>query len=786
MLEKNLQLMEFDKILKMLSSKCDTGLGRELAEDLRPVSVLNMVERWQKETTEGCSVLEKISIRLSGVTDIRPFLIRCQRGGTLNSKQLREIADNLTAFKRIKKQIQEYDTGMILSMTKVIEDFSSLEALLLRSINEEGEVTDAASVELAAIRRQKKISQVRIQRELEKFLRSTTTSKYLQENIVTQRNDRYVVPVKIENKAQVPGIVHDQSASGATLFIEPMAVVEANNQLNQLRSSELKEIERILVSLSVRVSDGVESIKEALNIIAELDFILSKARLSLEMNANEPLLNDNGYLRLVNARHPLLKVEVVPISLDLGDRHRTMVMTGPNTGGKTVALKTVGLLTLMTQAGLHVPAEAGTIMAVFDSILADIGDEQNIEQSLSTFSGHMKNIVEIFSKASSNSIVLLDELGAGTDPAEGAALAMGILEQLHMLKVRTLATTHYSSLKSFAYDHEEMENASVEFDSLTLKPTYRILQGIAGSSNAFEVASRLGLEEEVIEKAKMFLGDEQLKLRKLMENLEESQRKIHQNQRFMDEEKDEINRLKRQLEENASFLEQRKKEIIQKAREEALLIVNQAKRKTERMIKEMGRVAREKDPNKRNGVYQRLKDEFKDSQKQLIDEMDSMERQFQLPVENVEIGDLVFIKSMKQKGKVLEFNHDNQEVVVQVGIMKVCTDFSDLKGIDDKSKLPQTLEKSAAPGLLFQKTMEIKTELDLRGTTLQEAIERVEKYFDDACLAGLGNVYLIHGKGTGALRKGLHEFLASHNQVKSFKLSEYGEGGSGVTVVSLK
>ncbi|MDO9574168.1 MAG: endonuclease MutS2, partial [Candidatus Contubernalis sp.] len=784
--EKNLELLEFDKILTMLSSKCDTVLGKELAEDLRPVPVLDIVESWQKETTEGCSLLGKTSIRLSGVTDIRPLLIRCQRGGTLNSRQLREIADNLTAFKRTKKQIQEYGAGIILSMTQVIEDFSSLEALLLRSINEEGEVTDAASVELAGIRRQKKISQVRIQRELEKFLRSTITSKYLQENIVTQRNDRYVVPVKIENKAQVPGIVHDQSASGATLFIEPMAVVEANNQLNQLRSSELKEIERILASLSVRVSDEVESIREALNIIAELDFILSKAKLSLEMNANEPLLNDKGYLRMVNARHPLLKVEVVPISLDLGDRHRTMVMTGPNTGGKTVALKTVGLLALMTQAGLHVPAEAGTIMAVFDHILADIGDEQNIEQSLSTFSGHMKNIVEIFQQASAQSMVLLDELGAGTDPTEGAALAMGILEQLHMLKVRTIATTHYSSLKSFAYDHEEMENASVEFDSLTLQPTYRVLQGVAGSSNAFEVASRLGLEEEVIDRAKLFLGDEQLKLKRLMENLEESQRKVHQNQRSMEEEKSEIIRLKRQLEENASFLEQRKKEILQKAREEALLIVNHAKRKTERMIKDIERVSWDKDSKKRNGAYQRIKEEFKDSQKLLIDEMESTERQGQLPLENVEIGDIVHIKSMKQKGKVLEFNSHNQEVVVQVGIMKISTDLSDLKGVHDKSQVPQTLERSAAPGLLFQKSMEIKTELDLRGTTLQEAIERVDKYFDDACLAGLGTVYLIHGKGTGVLRKGLHEFLISHNQVKSFKLSEYGEGDSGVTVVSLK
>ncbi|UNC92640.1 endonuclease MutS2 [Candidatus Contubernalis alkaliaceticus] len=785
-MEKNLQIMEFDKILAMLSSKCDTILGKELAEDLRPVSDLSIVERWQKETTEGCSLLGQISIRLSGVTDIRSSLVRSQRGGTLNARQLREIADNLTACKRIKKQIQEYGTGSILSMTKVIEDFSSLEALLVRSINEEGEVTDAASVELAFVRRQKKISQVRIQRELEKFLRSSITSKYLQENIVTQRNDRYVVPVKIENKAQVPGIVHDQSASGATLFIEPMAVVEANNQLNQLRSSELKEIERILVSLSVQVSHWVESIREVLNIIAELDFILSKARLSLEMDANEPLLNENGYFRMVNARHPLLKVEVVPISLDLGDRHRTMVMTGPNTGGKTVALKTVGLLVLMTQAGLHVPAEAGTIIAVFDSVLADIGDEQNIEQSLSTFSGHMKNIVEILRKASANSIVLLDELGAGTDPAEGAALAMGILEQLHMLKVRTIATTHYSSLKSFAYDHQEMENASVEFDSLTLQPTFRVLQGVAGSSNAFEVASRLGLEEEVIEKAKMFLGDEQLKLKKLMENLEESQRKIHQNQRSMEEERNEIIRLKRQLEQDSLFLEQRKKEIIQKAREEALLIVNQAKRKTESMIKEMGKVSREQDWKKRNEVFQRLKEEFKNSQKQLIDEMDSMERQCQVPLENLDIGDLVFIKSMKQKGRVLELNEDSQEVVVQVGIMKICTDFSDLKGVHDKSQLPQTLESSAAPGLLFQKTMEIKTELDLRGTTLQEAVELVDKYFDDACLAGLGKVYLIHGKGTGALRKGLHEYLVSHNQVESFKLSEYGEGGSGVTVVSLR
>ena len=784
-MEKNLELMEFDKIIEMLSSKCDTVLGRELAEDLRPVSDIDRLERWQKETTEGCSLLEKVNIRLSGVTDIRSYLVRCQRGGALNSRQLREIAENLTVFNRIKKQFQEFSPGILLSMANDIRDFAGLEKLLLRSINQEGEVTDDASIELSSIRRQIKIAQGRIQRELEKLLRSTVTSKYLQENIVTQRNDRYVVPVKIEHKAQVAGIVHDQSSSGATLFIEPMAVVEANNQLNQLRSSEQKEVERILFSLSVQVSQEAESIEESLSIIAEIDFILSKARLSLGMNADEPLLNDRGYLRLVNARHPLLKGEVVPISLDLGDKHLTMVMTGPNTGGKTVALKTVGLLALMTQAGLHVPAEAGTVMPVYDRVLVDIGDEQNIEQSLSTFSGHMKNIIEILKQATGNSLVLLDELGAGTDPAEGAALAMGILEQLHSIKAQTIATTHYSSLKSFAYDHEEMENASVEFDSLTLQPTYRVLQGVAGSSNAFEVASRLGLEEEVIQRARMFLGEEQLKLRKLMENLEESQRKIHQNQRSMDEERERVIYLKRQLEEETARLEERKRETIQKAREEALQIVNQAKRKTERMIKELEKASRERDPNKRHGAYHGLKQELKDSQNQLMDEMDSMEPEGELTRENLKVGDLVFIKSMKQKGKVLEVN-DNQEVLLQVGIMKISTDLSDLKGVLDKTQTPQTLERSATSGLLFQKSMEIKAELDLRGCTLQEAEERVDKYIDDACLAGLGTLFLIHGKGTGVLRKGLHEFLASHHQVKSFKLGEYGEGDSGVTVVSLK
>ncbi len=784
-MEKNLELLEFDKIIKMLSSKCDTVLGQELTEDLRPESDIQRLQRWQKETTEGCSLLDKVNIRLSGVTDIRPYLLRCQRGGALNALQLREIGDNIASFKKIKKQVKEHGTGMLLSLAEEAGDYTGLENLLLRSINPEGEVTDEASSELSSLRRQIKIAQGRIQRELEKILRSTTTGKYLQENIVTQRNNRYVVPVKIEYKGQVEGIVHDQSASGATLFIEPMAVVEANNQLNQLRSSEHKEVERILFSLSGRVSQEAESIEETLNMIAEMDLILSKARLSLEMKANEPLLNEKGYLRMVNARHPLLKGEVVPISLDIGDKYRTMVITGPNTGGKTVALKTVGLLALMAQAGLHVPAEAGTVIPVFDHVLVDIGDEQNIEQSLSTFSGHMRNIIEILKKVSGKSLVLLDELGAGTDPAEGAALAMGILEQLHSMKARTIATTHYSSLKSFAYDHEEMENASVEFDSLTLQPTFRILQGVAGSSNAFEVAARLGLEEEVIERARMFLGEEQLKLKKLMENLEESQRKIHQNQRSMEEEQEKIVQLKRKLEEDAVRLEERKKEIVLKAREEALQIVNQAKRKTERMIKELERTFRETDLKKRNSAYHEIRQEFKEAQSLLLNEMESMEPDSGLSLEDLKAGDTVFIKSMKQKGKVLEIN-DNQEILVQVGIMKISTDLSDLNTVTGETRAPQTRERSATSGMLFQKTMEIKTELDLRGSTLQEAVERVDKYIDDACLAGLSTIYLIHGKGTGALRKGLHEFLADHNQVKSFKLSEHGEGGSGVTVVSLK
>ncbi|PKM78969.1 MAG: hypothetical protein CVU88_08225 [Firmicutes bacterium HGW-Firmicutes-13] len=502
------------------------------------------------------------------------------------------------------------------------------------------------------------------------------------------------------------------------------------------------------------------------------------------MEANEPLINEKGYLRIINGRHPLLKGKVVPICLELGKNYYAMVITGPNTGGKTVTLKTVGLLSLMAQAGLHVPAEAGTQICVFDRVFADIGDEQNLEQSLSTFSGHMKNIIEIFSQVTGKSLVLLDELGAGTDPTEGAALAMSILERLHYVKARTIATTHFSSLKSFAYDHEEIENASVEFDSETLQPTYRLLQGVAGSSNAFEIAGRLGLDQDIINRANMFLGEEQLKLKRLMENLEESQRKIYLHQQSIEEDKDKIEMLKQTLEEETLILEEKKGEILQKAREEALLIVNQSRRKIERMIKEIEKTAREKELKERKRLYHDAKITLNGMKENLITQMDEMDINANLCQDDLALGQTVFIKSLKQKGKVLDFS-ETGEVNLQVGVMKISTDFSDLVKVTDLSHSEQKLKRSTSSRLTFQKSQDIKSELDLRGDTLQEAIEKVDKYLDDAYLVGLNTVYLIHGKGTGVLRKGLHEYLAAHKQVKSYKLSGYNEGGSGVTIINL-
>ncbi len=784
-MEKTLELLEFNKIIDMLSSKADTPLGRELIEDLRPVSSLRLIEKWQKETSDGCSFLIKTNLDLSDVTDLRIMLARCQKGGVLNPYQLKEIDQNLQAFKKVKKVILQYGQGTLLNMAGGINSFPELEERL-QVIDYNGELLDKASPELYQIRREINNARVKIQKELDRLLKSPVFTKYLQEGIITQRNDRYVVPVKAAYKGQVSGVIHDQSSSGATYFIEPMSVVEVNNKLNRLLVQEKKEIDRILAQLSAAVSWESEAIIDTLNIIAEIDFILAKSRLSINMKANEPLLNDKGYFRIVNGKHPLLKGKVVPISVELGKKCHTMVITGPNTGGKTVTLKTVGLVSLMAQAGLHVPAGSGTETCIFDKVFADIGDEQNIEQSLSTFSGHMKNIIDIFRSLSDNSLVLLDEIGAGTDPTEGAALAMSILEHLHSTEARTIATTHFSSIKSFAYDHEEMENASVEFDPETLQPTYRIQQGIAGSSNAFEIAARLGLQGPIIERAKMYMGEEQLKLKRLMENLEESQRKIDSHEKSMHEDKDKIEDMKRRLEKESLKVEERRKEALQKAREEALLIVNQAQRKAESMIKELEKAVREKEKSKSYQIYHNLKDTINNDKKELIEEIEQLEPETSISQQELEEGQTVFIKSLKQKGTVLDFT-ESGEVNVQAGVMKISTECNDLARVSENSLEKHTdRERGSVSGLSLQKSRHIKTELNLIGETLQEALEKVDKYFDDCYLSGLNTVNIIHGKGTGALRKGLHDYLALHSQVKSFRLGEQNEGGAGVTIVNLK
>ncbi len=783
-MKKTLELLEFNKINEMLQGRCDTYMGRELAEDLKPVSNLKMVQKWQKETSDGCAFLVKTNLDLSEVVDLRPFLARCRRGGILTSFQLREAGETLSTFRKIRRALLEDSQGELLALGKAVKTFTDLEEKLLRTVNENGEVVDKASDSLRKIRTDMRRTRSQVQKELDKITRNPGINKYLQENIVTQRNNRYVVPVKAECKGYVSGIVHDQSASGATVFIEPMAVVEANNKLGSLQSEEKKEVEKILRDLSGGLSQVSEEIWETLNTVAEIDFVLSKARLSLDMEANEPRLNDEGYFRVILGRHPLLKGEVVPISVELGQKCHTMVITGPNTGGKTVTLKTIGLLNLMAMAGLHVPAEAGTETCIFDGVFADIGDEQNIEQSLSTFSGHMKNIINILTEANSRSLVLLDELGAGTDPTEGAALGMSILEHFHSLRTRTIATTHYSSLKHFAYDQEEMENASVEFDPETLQPTYRLLQGVAGSSNAFEVAFRLGLQGEIIERAKDYMGEEQLKLKRLMENLEESQRKIYRHQKSMEEDREEIERLKKKLEEEAAQLEKRKKDILQKAREEALAIVNQSKRRAESIIKEVEKTAREKDEKVRHHLQHQAREGIKEEREVLLEEIEEFDNSSHLEPEELKKGQTVYIKSLKQKGTILDFT-ESGEVNVQAGVMKISTNHSDLAEVKEETQREEKREKSTTSGVSLRKSREIKSQLDLRGDTLEEAIDKVDKYLDDSYLAGLSRVDLIHGKGSGALRKGLHDYLSTHSQVKSFRLGTHEEGGAGVTLVTL-
>lgn len=792
------QLLEFDKIKTRLQKHTLTVPGMARAASLEPRSTLEEVRELQQETSEAASLLLQDLIRFGGCRDINSHLQRAGRGGLLQPPELKEVGDFLRAAEAARQSFFKEDDSpqkfaLLSRLMGNLETFPRLASELERCIGPQGTVKDSASPTLSSLRDRERKLQDEIRSALDSYVRSPQHQKYLQEPLVTVRGGRYVLPVKQEFRGQVPGAVHDQSSSGMTVFIEPLPVLEISNRLQETRRQAEKEIERILYHLTDLVGSRHEEIAASYALYGRLDFILARARLSLEQEALEPDLNEDGFIEVRAGRHPLLDREkVVPIDVHLGRDFRVLVVTGPNTGGKTVTIKTVGLLALMAQSGLHVPAGPGTELSVFSAVYADIGDEQDIEQSLSTFSGHMAHIIEILRVADASSLVLLDELGAGTDPSEGAALAMAILDELYARGSLTLATTHINELKVFAHTREGMENASMEFDSQTLTPTYRLMVGVPGQSNALTVAERLGMPSSLIEKARSFIRKDLLDLEEVVSGLVEERRKLSSDTSQVERHKEELERRLQQLEEEKEQLEEKKKAIYRQAKDEAGEIVSSARKEARYILNKLYQAEREHEQRGREAfalgetAHRELKDLEEKTRPESKDEPRVQGRP--LTEEEAREGRPVYVKSLRCRGEILRY-HSPGEIQVSAGALKVSTSLDDLETVEKEPSKRQGAAGSSSRGslgLLKEKSSSVPLRLDLRGLNLEEAIAKVEKHLDDSILAGRDQIEIIHGKGTGKLRRGLHRYLEEKAGFLHYRLGGEGEGGSGVTIVDLR
>ena len=784
MKERTLRVLEFTRIREILAEGALTEAGADRCRGLEPVDDLATAQALQAETEEAAVILQYSGGHpMTAFPDIRPALAICAKGGSLSAGMLLNVAELLRASRAARDALvtDRENTPILKAKAEGLFVARNIEKDITDAIISEDEIADRASSELMNIRRHLRGAQERIREKLNQMIRSAVLQKALQDPIITVRNNRYVLPVRAEFRAAVPGLVHDQSSSGATLFIEPMAAVEMGNELKQWELKEQQEIERILAALSAAVAPHAESLAETEEGLAELDFIFAKGMLSRRFACVSPKLNNEGRLKIIRGRHPLIDPEkVVPSTIWLGDKDMftTLVITGPNTGGKTVTLKTVGLFTLMAQAGLQVPADLGTELAVFEQVFADIGDEQSIEQSLSTFSGHMTNIVEIMREVTPRDLVLFDELGAGTDPTEGAALAQSILTRLLHIGVRTLATTHYSELKAFALTTKGVENASVEFDVETLRPTYRLSIGVPGKSNAFEISRRLGLPENLIDAARELLSGNAIRFEDVIANAEYHRQVAEKERQLAEEASRETVRLRNEAEQLRKEMEQKRTEQLRKAREDAKRIVDQARRESENVIAELKKMKKNAAAGDVNELRRRLDKESDELAEGLgRDEPDSGEAP-----EAVQAGDRVRILTLGTEGTVLAPPDGKGEVQLQAGAMKFKAPLSQLRLIRQEKPKGKTTVK-AKTGMMART---VKSECDVRGMNLEEALDAVSLYLDEAVLAGLNEVYIIHGKGTGILRAGIQQDLRKNRHVKSFRRGMYGEGEDGVTVVALK
>ncbi len=785
--ERALKTLEYDKVRQQVATYCTSSIGKSAIEELVPQTDFDKVVQLLEEMDEGLSILRvKGNVPMGGIFDVRPSARRAQIGGMLAAIELMEISSTIRASRILRNFIEDLEADEVIEIPHFIAKKETMPVLtglqheINNCIDDNGAVLDSASTTLRTIRQSLRSEEAKVRSKLESLIRGSNASKMLSDTLVTIRNDRFVIPVKQEYRHHYGGIVHDQSSSGQTLFIEPDSIVQANNEIHRLKMKEQAEVERILLALSAMVQDVAPDLFNLVKVLGDIDVILAKGKYGQANKCTMPKMNQDGYIRLVRARHPLLPIDTaVPNDIEFGKDITAIVITGPNTGGKTVTLKTVGLCTLMAQAGLPVPALDGSQLAVFKQLFADIGDEQSIEQSLSTFSSHMVNIVDILQKFDDESLVLFDELGAGTDPQEGAALAISILDEVHGRGARVMATTHYPELKAYGYNRPGVANASVEFDIETLSPTYRLLIGVPGRSNAFEISSRLGLPETIIERAKGFTGTDRHEVESMIASLEETRRQSEDDAERSHALLLESESLRKELQDKLQAYDERKEALDKKAKEKARKIVEEAKHEAEGIIAELREM--------RKNADQVVKEHELIEARKRLEEATPLENnkvlkkaaQVKARAQNLVVGDEVKVLSYGQRGTLLE-KVSNTEWVVQMGILKMKISDSDLEYIKpEKEPIVRTAGVKNRNG-------HVKLELDLRGERYEDAILRTEKYIDDALLANYGRVSIIHGVGTGALRQGIQSYLKNNKRVKSFRFGEAGEGGLGVTVVELK
>jgi len=784
--ERALRVLGLPTVLDRLAGRTASVAGRERALALVPSADLEEVERRQRETTEARFLLEHAGgLPVRGVRDIRAPVHRAGIGGALAPRELLDVRDTLAAGRLLRGFVvgRADDVPALADLAEGIEVFTEIEAEIAGALNDEGIVLDSASPELAKIRRERRSGEARLRERMEQVLRTPALARMLQDPLITIRGDRFVVPVRAEFREQFPGVAHDSSSSGMTVFMEPLAAVPLGNRLRELMSAEREEISRILTALSALVGESAERITDTLGVLAALDLDAAKAQLSAELSAATPHLNADGRADLRAARHPLLTGIVVPIDIRIGDAFRTLVITGPNTGGKTVALRTLGLLTLMAECGLHVPAAPESQVAVFPSVYADIGDEQSIEQNLSTFSSHLRAIVEILSSLTetppghARALVLLDEVGAGTDPTEGAALARAIIETLHARGVCTAVTTHYNELKSLAFTHPGVENASVEFDEVTLRPTYRLLIGTPGRSNALAIAARLGLESDVIERARGYLSRQATDLTRVIERVEEERDELSGERAALARERAELARAQARAREELQRLAEDRRRTLERAQAELAALQRRGRQELEALL---GALRAKPTPaaTARVREYLRRVSEIADTY--------AAETRTEAPgevLEDVRAGDEVLVASLGQRGTAQGPPDARGDVEVQLGALKVRVPRDDLRRpVGAAPAAPAVAPRGVTT---FDRTVSVPSSIHLRRMTTEEALAELDKYLDDATLAGLPRVTVIHGKGTGTLRRAVHDHLAHHPEVASYRLGGDGEGGSGATIVEL-